>query len=370
MTDPERLRESLHDLADAVRPADLHAGAVRRSRTVARREAAAGTTAALLVLALLTSGLWRAPARNAAKPPAAAGTAPAVPFWPGPSARSAPIPTTPVATHRPSSSATAARRDDQPRVTASIPLPLSRALADLPGQVFYAEHDDPPTVVRLDPADGETVTVLADAPSPVGISPDGRRIAYAQDGDLLVAPIGGRPERVAAGVSTAGQAPTWAPDGDRLLIHTVAPAILQLTSGKLTPLPAGLGDGRHFRWSGDGSKLVFATSSGDLQVAGSESGEAVPVLGDHEEPTSVDVTGTRVTTAAVVVDTVTGDPVPLPVAGTVVGTAFGPGGDLLVRSVADGGVRRLSVFAADGTLLVQAVEPVALRDLDLLAYTR
>jgi TolB protein len=397
MTAPDHLRDALHDLADTVRPADLHDGAVRRSRRIARRETVIGSTAAVVVLALLATGLWRAPSRaERREPPPVAVEQRAAPAE-APSAIPSPLPTTPAATWAtPSPAGTTPRRGYLPRLPVTTPLPRSRVLADLPGRVFYEQRADRPDVVRFDPADGETVTVLAAAPSAVGISPDGKRIAYEQDGALLVTG-GGRAERLAIGVTTTAQAPAWSPDGARLLVHAVTPAVVEVGTGTLTPLPSGLGTGLHFRWSGDGSKLVYATSYCGLQVAGSDdpAGIAVPMLGARQpadnpdglaacRPTSVDVTGGRVTvplqttgatgddgstTADTVVDTATGALITPPVAGTVVGMVFDARGNLLVRAVR-AGVTRLSLFAPDGTLLVQATEPVALKDLNLLAYTR
>jgi TolB protein len=117
---------------------------------------------------------------------------------------------------------------------------------------------------------------------------------------------------------------------------------------------------------------------GDTQPADNPDGLAAC------KPTSVDATGERVTvplqttgvsgddgsdTADAVVDTATGDVVPMPVSGTVVGAVFSPDGNLLIRTVR-AGKKKLSLFAPDGTLLVQATEPAAVKDLDLLAYTR
>jgi TolB protein len=70
-----------------------------------------------------------------------------------------------------------------------------------------------------------------------------------------------------------------------------------------------------------------------------------------------------------VLDTVTGDIVDLPVSGKIIGAVFDPGGNLLVRSVRSG-THRLSLFAPDFTLLLRAREPAALRELELVAYTR
>jgi len=66
MTD--HLRDSLHDLADTVQPVDLYDRAVRRSRRIARREAAVGTGAALTAIGLLAGGLWHLPSRDSEQP--------------------------------------------------------------------------------------------------------------------------------------------------------------------------------------------------------------------------------------------------------------------------------------------------------------
>lgn len=392
------LRASLSDLADQVELADLYDGAVHRSRRIARREATIGTAAAVCALALLFSGLWWLPDEKRHEPPAGlpSRTMPAI----GPSFALTPSasPREPAPTHhRSTKSSPTPRRKNRPQVATSTPAAKSRALADLPGHVFYQQAGSRPDVVRMSPEDGDVTTVLPDAPSAVGISPDGSSIAYAEGSDLLVAhTTDDQPaQQVATGVSTTAQAPAWSPDGTKLLVDADFPAILQVGSGTLTPLGAALADGKHFRWSGDGYKLVYATSYCGLKVAGNGADSTVPVLGDRQpadnpdglaacKPTSVDATGGRVTvplqttddtgtdgsdTADAVVDTVTGDVVPLPVAGSVVGAVFAPDGNLLVRTRHDD-TSTLSLFASDGTLLVQAEEPAAVRDLDLLAYTR
>jgi TolB protein len=392
----ERLRESLRELADAATPADLYDGAVRRSRRIARREATVGTAAAVAALALLASGLWRRPGREAEEPPVALRSSAPATLAP------LPRPTVTVPRHAPAPTHQAVkpptvpmRHKNRPRAAESTATPASRALADLPGHVFYEQAGADPDVVRMSPGDGTVDTVLPKAPSPVGVSPDGKKIAYTVGDTLLIESTGGPPEQVASGVSTAGQPPAWSPDGARLLVAAGAPAILQVGSGRLTPLGEQLASGQHFRWSGDGTALVYATSYCSLKVVAGDSDTAVPVIGDRRpvdnpdglaacKPTSVDATGQRVTvplqttgetgadspdTADAVVDTVTGEVVPLPVAGSVVGASFDPDGNLLVRS-RTGTRTTLSLFAPDGTLLVQAKEPPELRKLNLLAYTR
>ncbi|GIF19694.1 TolB protein [Actinoplanes tereljensis] len=390
------LRESLHDLADQVTSADMYERAVHRSRRIARREAAIGTVAALAVLVLLASGLWRLPDRDTGHTPMAliSASAPAPEPMPSPIPSAIHHPETPE--HHASTRTTSPRRKNQPRAATPTATPKSRALADLPGHVFYQQTGNQPDVVRLSPTDGDTTTVLSGAPSAVGISPDGNRIAYAVGGVLLVGETGSaQSQPVATGITTTAQAPAWSPDGARLLVVTSRPAILQVDSGTLTPLPGRLAAGQHFRWSGDGNTLVYATTYCSLKVSSGESNAVVPMFGDRQpvdnpdglaacKPTSVDVTGQHVTVplqstgdigtastdpADVVVDTITGDLEPLPVAGSVVGAVFGPDGNLLVRARTDESTT-LSVFSPAGKLLVQAVEPAAVHDLNLLAYTR
>ena len=395
----DRLRASLRDLAEIAEPTDLYDRALHRSRRIARREAAVGTGAALLVLGVLASGLWRMPHRPETAVPAAAGPASPTGTRPSWSATSiGPAPTTAGAPANDSKPTGKPSRADRVPVRAGAATPRSRALADMPGHVFYQGTGAEPDVVRLSPADGDTETVLPDAPSPVGVSPDGSRIAYVSGGRLLVGEARGDApaQQVAEGVVTTAQAPAWSPQGDRLLVAIDAPAVLDLASGAITPLPGDLGEGQHFRWSGDGSKLVYATEHCGLEVAGTDadSGTTVPVLGNtrpRDNPdrlaackaTSVDATGERVTvplqttgesaagteTADAVIDTATGEPERLPVGGSVIGAVFDAEGNLLVRTRTDGRTR-LSLFAPDNTLRVQAVEPAAVRDLALLAYTR
>ncbi|MGK5680528.1 hypothetical protein [Actinoplanes sp. URMC 104] len=403
----EHLRASLAELADGAEPADLYDRAVHRSRRIARREAAVGTGAAVLVLAVLGSGLWSLPhgGEPADMAAAAGGPHPAASMVPSLSSTATSPGASPTGSPR-RQTASPVRPPEAGGNTTSRPRtakPRSRTLADLPGHVFYRERSTEPDVVRMSPASGTSKVVLPDAPSSVGVSPDGHRIAYVSGGKLLVAQAGEQAdaggatgtEQVAVGVAAADQAPVWSPDGDRLLVHADAPGVLDLESGAFTPLPEQLAAGQHFRWSGDGSTLVYATSSCGLEVA-AETGTStsVPVLGDTQpqdnpdnlaacKATSVDATGQRVTvplqttgetavgtdTADAVVDTATGKLESLPVAGTVVGAVFGPDGNLLVRTD-DENRTLLSLFDSDNKLRVQAVEPPDVRHLDLLAYTR
>ena len=392
------LRQALAGLADDVHDADLYGAAVRRSRRIAHQRAAAGTLSALTVLGLACGGLWHLhPPGRASEGGGVTAVAEPAREFPAPAPSLQP---SPAATPR-SAATTRGPAPRQPHPTrAGVASPSSRSLSDLPGQVFYAKAGAS-AVVRL-AGDGDTRTVLTAAHSALGVSPDGRKIAYVADGVLLVAPTdGGAPERPYAGTVSARQTPAWSPDGRRLLIGADDdPAVLDVADGTLQTLPSTLA-GSDFRWSGDGSKLVYATASCQLKVADADpsttSAVTVPVLGDPDasdnpsglgacRPVSVDATGRRVAVplepvdgddggdgsarvANAVVDTVTGGTDVLPVAGTVIGAVFDADGDLLVRT-RDQGRSTLSLFSAGNTLLVQAHEPSRLAGLDLVAYTR
>ncbi|WP_127499988.1 PD40 domain-containing protein [Actinoplanes solisilvae] len=369
----DRLRCALRDLADVAEPTDLYERALGCSRRIARREATIGACAAVVVIGVLVSGLWGLPHTEQHDIPVAAAS------QPGPSSGPSRAPTATVSRPGPERPTEAAHQPaPEKRSEVAIPPaePSSLTLADLPGHVFYSGRD----IVRLSPSSGESDVVLADAPSSVGVSPDGRRIAFVTEGRLLVSESGREAKQVADGVADADQAPVWSPAGDRLLIDAAAPGVLDLGTGTITPLPSSLATGQHFRWSGDGNKLVYATSSCDLKLsaddAAAETSVAVPGEVSACKPTSVDATGERVTvplqtddTADTVIDTATGRPEVLPVEGTVIGTVFDPDGNLLVRTADDSGTV-LWLFGPDNELLVRAIEPSGVRDLDLLAYTR
>jgi len=394
-TGNDPLREALGGLADDVQDADLYGPALRRSRRIAHQRAAAGTVSALAALGLVCGGLWYlAPPGGHGGSGGATTVAEPVPTGaaPQPSASASP-------SHSPSASATVhtpPHREPRPAPSGTA-TPRSRSLIDLPGKIFYDHQGDRPQVVRLDSA-GDPETVLTAPHSTLGISSDGSQIAYVQDGSLLVADTdGGKPQRPYAGKVSDEEAPAWSPDGSRLLVGADDPVVLDVADGTLQTLPGGLA-GKHFRWSGDGSKLVYATDSCQLKVAGtgpsaSASAEAtvtVPVLGDPDQaadpdgldacrPISVDATGSRVAVpfrqggaggevAHAVVNTATGCADVLPISGTVIGAVFDARGNLLVRAV-DQGTIKLSLFSSDGTLLLQAPEPSQLRKLDLVAYT-
>jgi TolB protein len=69
-----------------------------------------------------------------------------------------------------------------------------------------------------------------------------------------------------------------------------------------------------------------------------------------------------------VIETATGQAVPLPVEGLVNAALFRPDGTLLIRSDDDGDTTLTLLSAAD-TIIARVIEPATLRDYTLVAYT-
>jgi len=108
---------------------------------------------------------------------------------------------------------------------------------------------------------GEDLFSLAGATDPQ-ISPDGTRVAYV---------------RMTADVMTDKEVPTiW---------------LVELASGRQTPLVAGKGSHRSPMWSPDGKRLAYVSSDGDgapqLNVMWLDSGRSVKVTGMPDSPGSL-----------------------------------------------------------------------------------
>jgi TolB protein len=354
------LRQSLSDIADDVHYVDLHQRALGRSRRIRRNRAAAATVSALAVLGLAGFVLVTlGPQRSRPGPPVAA-SAPA------------------------SGSASPSVSGGGGPAKVAMAVPQSTSLKDLTGHVFYRSPQDG-SVVRIT-GGGARSTVLSKANKAVAVAPDGEKIAYVANGKLY---LSGSDQSLGSGeVDLTKQFPAWSPDSARLLVAAPEPSVLTVATGASGQIPGGL-TGQDFRWSGDGSKLVYLSGS-RLRVDGT----TVPVWGaqgaDNPEqlsagvPLSADPTAARITMALsggrdvgdgrsrqpdTVVNTATGAIEVIPVPGDVQGAVFDTEGRLLVRAE-DGDRVVLSVFSASGTLLVQAAEPGSVKDLELVAYTR
>jgi hypothetical protein len=103
-------------------------------------------------------------------------------------------------------------------------------------------------------------------------SPDGRQIAFVEDGKLVVAGVdGSQPRELASDVSDGWwYEPVWSPSGDRVAVATGAeemPSELRVidvaTASVSTPVPAGVDPMRILEFSPDGDRILFSTSGRD-----------------------------------------------------------------------------------------------------------
>lgn len=290
------------------------------------------------------------------------------------------------------------------------PTGAANSIDGLPGTLFYRRDSDDsgPAVFRIDRGGKRTPL-----PDDAVVSPDGRRVAWtAGESDLLVADLGATRawrtfRHVAAGY---GFRPVWSADGTQILTGVAragedisssqpTPVVIRLADSKVTPLPKSLRGYLHYRWSGDGKTVVFTTGECVLKYAPVSGApvRTVPVLGSQDsrvnpkfmracDVVGVSTDGTRVAVdlhigdepdgdiagslvADTVIDTATGALHRLPVTGKVISLAYGPSGDLLVRSEQHG-KRTLTLISPADIVLATVSEPVSLKNLELYQYTR
>jgi TolB protein len=357
MTGPhDPLRRGLADLADQIGPVDLYAGSLRRSRRIGRRRVAVTSAATVLLVAMGGAVLTRI--------------------------------------HTP-------RQDNSQRYAAPV-VEAPQSVPGLPGTLFYVTPNGD-TLVRI-AVDGKRPVMASGFEDWRGdVTPDGKRIAYvADDATVRVIEAGTRRSLAVSGGEDPTSLPSWSPDGTRLLLDRkdfggsqARPGVFDVESGTFTPLAV---TGHHLRWSGDGRSIVYATDDCRLMVAASDgtNPRQVPVLGDGDRavnpsgsyaciPVGASADASRVAVtlhsgdasqgsgtddgpADSVIETATGQAVPLPVEGLVNAALFRPDGTLLIRSDDDGDTTLTLLSAAD-TIIARVIEPATLRDYTLVAYT-
>jgi Tol biopolymer transport system component/serine/threonine protein kinase len=139
-----------------------------------------------------------------------------------------------------------------------------------------------------------TADVAPRAKSPA-FSPDGTRLAFATaDGLFVMAADGASPRRV----TDAGGFPAWSPDGHALAYVTADyddpflldadgdVAIVDLDGGVVTTLKAGVG-AKGVAWSPDGTRLAYWTATRDLFTISREGGDPIAVTATPDAEWSV-----------------------------------------------------------------------------------
>jgi TolB protein len=351
----DELRQSLSAIADQVGPVDLYEGSLRRSRRIGRRRTAITSLATVLLVALGGTVAVRAGLDTDTTPPITDQAPPSA----GP----------------------------------------ARSVPGLPGTLVYR---DPQTDRLVSPApDGRTVVVATGIPGALDVSPDGTRLAYADEAVLHTLTLpGGKPVTVPGGIDP-DDVPSFSPDGTRLLLTRTVDGqrragSVELATGRFTALPATV-NGTRLRWSGDGRSIVYRTPQCRLVVVAADGSNpvTVPSIGDDDRAVnpngyaacklvgvSRDASRLAVTLsigatgepgsdpqADTTVSAATGAVAVPPVEGAVEAVLFRPDGTMLVRSTgARGGT--LTLLTADDTIIAQVTEPAAVREFDLVAHTR
>jgi Tol biopolymer transport system component len=149
---------------------------------------------------------------------------------------------------------------------------------------FPSEHSK----VYIMSADGSNRRVLYESPSATAIgpswSPTGERIAFGvgvvqtrpnQFGPghiATIAPDGHGYTQVSPADGRNYQFPSWSPDGKRLVLRVASPtskglAILEVGSGRVTPLTSDLGSDNLPAWSPKGDAILFTSNrDGDWEL--------------------------------------------------------------------------------------------------------
>ena len=186
----------------------------------------------------------------------------------------------------------------------ATPNGLVRDVAWFPdGQrVVFAARDDNAQAFNLFTLDGlrrpllQLTDTFADNVSPA-VSPDGRRIAFAsaRDGNLelyIMDVDGGNVRRLTESEDFAENAPSWSPDGSRIVFHR-AEGVSDILGGDVWTMAADGSDQRllagdpeggtlrHPRWSPEGSQIVAE------RTVGADFGELVLIEVSTGELTSL-----------------------------------------------------------------------------------
>ncbi|MFI5487717.1 hypothetical protein ACIBXA_28290 [Micromonospora echinaurantiaca] len=381
----QRLRLDLADLAAEVTPVDLRDRALRTSRRIGIQRAVATSAAAVVMLA------------------AATGTAFAI----LPNRGTDPLPaTTPSVTASPSPSASPSAT---PSVTDSPSAPVSGDPAGPPDTATFDRlhygpvSGDAETARLYSWTPGNTPTRRLALPfraarDNAAVSPDGRRVAWVEDGGALwtSALDGSGKRKLHDLVDNMCWSPTWSPNSRQLTVRLGAAdgsydkaGLLSVSSGAFTEV-AGF-QGCHPVWAADDT-VAFADGSNGTVVVTDRTGtgrRTIPGLGSKGsryvcfDVASISPDGRRIALFRIdrdgtygdaardlvvnaVLDTKTGREVTLPLGGRELRQAYFQADGSLVVRVRSGGKYTVILVDADGKKVTEQAEPASLADMQII----
>ncbi|MEH0822125.1 MULTISPECIES: hypothetical protein [unclassified Micromonospora] len=383
----QRLRLDLADLADEVTPVDLRDRALRTSRRIGIQRAIA-TSAAVVVLFGAATGTAFAVLPNRGADPVP-GTSPSVTASPSPTASPTPSPTT-----SPSIAPPVASTSSQPATSATFGRlhygPFGLGGADTAHLYSWTPGDTP--VRRL---------ALPRNPAQVNaaVSPDGRRVAWVEDGGALwtSALDGSGKRKLHDLVDGLCWSPTWSPNSRQLTVRLGAAdgsyskaGLLDVSSGAFTEV-AGF-QGCHPVWAAGGT-VAFADGSDGTVVVTDRTGtgrRTVPGLGSKGsryvcyDVASISPDGRRIALFRIdrageagdaardllvnaVLDTRTGKEISLPLGGRELRQAYFQADGSLVARVRSGGRYTLILVDKAGKKVAEKPEPSSLASMQIIA---
>ncbi|NYF56090.1 hypothetical protein [Micromonospora purpureochromogenes] len=383
----QRLRLDLTDLAEEVTPVDLRDRALRTSRRIGIQRAIATSAAAVVLFGAATGTAFAILPNRGADP--IPGTTPSVTASPSPTASPTPSPS-----GSPSIAPPATSTSSQPASSASF------------GRLHYGPFtpggSDTAHLYSWTPG-GNPVRRLALPVNPAqlnaAVSPDGRRVAWVEDGGALwtSALDGSGKRKLHDLVDNMCWSPTWSPNSRQLTVRLGAAdgsyseaGLLDVSSGTFTEV-AGF-EGCHPVWAANGT-VAFADGSNGTVVVTDRTGagrRTIPGLGSKGsryvcfDVASISPDGRRIALFRIdrdgtygdaardlivnaVLDTRTGKEISLPLGGRELRQAYFQADGSLVARVRSGGRYTLILVDKAGKKVAEKAEPSSLASMQIIA---
>ncbi|MBQ0891524.1 hypothetical protein KBX37_00125 [Micromonospora sp. U56] len=383
----QRLRLDLADLAEEVTPVDLRDRALRTSRRIGIQRAIATSAAAVVLFGAATGTAFAILPNRGADP--VPGTTPSVTASPSPTASPTPSPS-----GSPSIAPPATSTSSQPASTATFGRlhygPFTPGGADTAHLYSWKPGDTP--VRRL-------ALPVNPAQLNAAVSPDGRRVAWVEDGGALwtSALDGSGKRKLHDLVDNMCWSPTWSPNSRQLTVRLGAAdgsfskaGLLDVSSGAFTEV-AGF-DGCHPVWAANGT-VAFADGSNGAVVVTDRTGagrRTIPGLGSKGsryvcfDVASISPDGRRIAlfridrdgtygdaarslSANAVLDTRTGNVMTLPLGGRELRQAYFQADGSVVARVRSGSRYTLILVDKAGKKVAEKAESSSLASMQIIA---